>query len=1211
MYQFTQYFAYLRGAGSFAGLLALIGAVFFMGPMISIEGYRPLDSLVVRLVIIAILLVGLSVFYAFRWVRRRFAARSLAKEMSRSSGGDGDVLSKRMKEALDTLQKARGTKGDYLYAIPWYLIIGPPGAGKTTALLNSGLKFPLSQTGDRAMIEGTGGTRYCDWWFTDKAVLIDTAGRYTTQDSAAEPLPFEDTSRGDANAQEEPADGTSKDAPENLDKTSWLAFLDILRAKRPRQPINGVIVAVSLHDLMQLTDREKALHADAIRSRLIELYEHLGVVFPVYVMFTKTDLLAGFDAFFSDLRESDRRMVWGATFKAERGENTVGQVGLEYDALVERLSELVPDRLQAEPNPSRRAAIFGFPAQMTAIKGEVNGFLHRIFEPTRYQVEAVLRGFYFTSGTQEGTAIDRLIGASARATGSDAQGSRVSGQMSGKGRSYFLHDLLDKVIFGEAGWVSVNRKVARRMAIMRTATYGAIAAVAVLTLTLWGVSYAENARLLSRNEEAIDTYRIAAVPILAETEISDANLSRVLQLLLHPLRHLPIGYDGRNAGVPLTEGFGLSQRGRVLSAAEEAYRRALERTLRPRLILRMEEQIEARIDDPAFVYEALKVYLMLGGDPRAKAEDDLIVSWMRRDWEQNLYPGPQNRQGRDGLEGHLRAMLELDDGETPLVSLNAPMIEDAQRTLARMTVADRAFALLKSEAIAMGLPAWRLIEQAGPDTNLVFETRNATDIASVGVSSLFTYEGFHRGFMSKLGGIAERIEAEQWVLGDAGAQVAVTAQYDTLIPDVVRLYELNFIEAWEDMLGEIALRPMTGDQRYTALRALSSPTSPLEQFLLSLREETTLTRDPPPEMLLAEATDGDRAEVIDAAAPALFDPGRRQRLQELGEPGARVESHFFRLQELVDPSKETTVADELVAQLANIYDSLVTIANSPTRAEREGEALAEAITDLRTASTRLPDPISRLIGDVADDVQLTVANATIAQLSQSFENEVTRACERVVANRYPFYAQSERDVPLVDFARLFRPGGLIDAFRQANLDALIDQSAADWTWRGTGDGAEPEFSINTLRQFQRAAEIRDAFFSLSDELPQIGLTARPLRLDADAKKAVLKINKTLVDMRQQGANSSVRVIWPGPDPDNHAAVAVTIGEMEQPAIIEETGTWSFFRLLDKASRLKQGDRLNVTFTVKGQQVSYELSSDTLNNPLTLEALREFKCPSGL
>ena len=103
-------------------------------------------------------------------------------------------------------------------------------------------------------------------------MLIDTAGRYTTQDTDAK-----------------------------AERASWLAFLDLLKTNRPRQPINGVMVAISVEDLLTSTPEQIAAHADAIRNRLLELNERLKVDFPVYAVFTKTDLIAGFNEFFGEL----------------------------------------------------------------------------------------------------------------------------------------------------------------------------------------------------------------------------------------------------------------------------------------------------------------------------------------------------------------------------------------------------------------------------------------------------------------------------------------------------------------------------------------------------------------------------------------------------------------------------------------------------------------------------------------------------------------------------------------------------------------------------------------------------------------------------------------------------------------------------------------------------------------------------------------------
>ncbi len=127
----------------------------------------------------------------------------------------GDLRDK-LRQALVKLRKSKpGRK--HLYELPWYVMIGPPGAGKTTAIVNSGLQFPLADDMGKGAIGGVGGTRNCDWWFTENAVLIDTAGRYTTQESDAV-----------------------------HDNGAWLGFLNLLKKHRSRQPINGAIVAISL-----------------------------------------------------------------------------------------------------------------------------------------------------------------------------------------------------------------------------------------------------------------------------------------------------------------------------------------------------------------------------------------------------------------------------------------------------------------------------------------------------------------------------------------------------------------------------------------------------------------------------------------------------------------------------------------------------------------------------------------------------------------------------------------------------------------------------------------------------------------------------------------------------------------------------------------------------------------------------------------------------
>jgi type VI secretion system protein ImpL len=128
--------------------------------------------------LLAVLVFGVwGVFALLRVLKARRADAALAKELATPEPGSAEVatVTKRMAEALAALRGASGGKRDYLYTRPWYMIIGPPGAGKTTALINSGLRFPFADSA----LKGVGGTRNLDFWFADEAALVDTAGRYT------------------------------------------------------------------------------------------------------------------------------------------------------------------------------------------------------------------------------------------------------------------------------------------------------------------------------------------------------------------------------------------------------------------------------------------------------------------------------------------------------------------------------------------------------------------------------------------------------------------------------------------------------------------------------------------------------------------------------------------------------------------------------------------------------------------------------------------------------------------------------------------------------------------------------------------------------------------------------------------------------------------------------------------------------------------------
>ncbi|MCP5091860.1 MAG: type VI secretion system membrane subunit TssM, partial [Gammaproteobacteria bacterium] len=479
------------------GLIAIAVIIWLVGPLIAVAGREPLEPAVNRLIAIGIIVL----LWGLNQLRRYLAARKKNRQMldsvvaqaeeetdaSRESAEELEILRQRLDEAIGILKESRlGGKQNrqYLYQLPWYMFIGPPGSGKTTALLNSGLHFPLADKLGKDAVQGIGGTRNCDWWFTNDAVLLDTAGRYTTQDSY-----------------------------EEVDRAAWIGFLDLLKKHRRRRPINGALVAISVGDLLQQSEFERQNHAKAIRKRIQELHDHFGIRFPIYALFTKCDLLAGFNEFFENLGREEREQVWGVTFpvtEKDDPEAGVAHFAAEFRALERRIDERLLDRMDQERDPRRRTLLYSFPQQFSSLRETAERFLSEAFGPSRFEEPPMIRGVYFTSGTQEGTPIDRLLGSMAQGFGLNRQ---IAPAFSGSGRSFFLQRLLTGVIFSEAHLAGINTRLERQRAWLQNIAYAGAILLAVTAGIAWFTSYSRNQSYVEQVAEIAETaeQQVAAV----------------------------------------------------------------------------------------------------------------------------------------------------------------------------------------------------------------------------------------------------------------------------------------------------------------------------------------------------------------------------------------------------------------------------------------------------------------------------------------------------------------------------------------------------------------------------------------------------------------------------------------------------------------------------------------------------------------------------
>lgn len=1161
--------------------------IWYFSPLIGSETWRPFDAVWVRLTIIAVLVVIFAMIAGLILWRRRKRDTDMAEDIAESAADEADTivaaemgeLRGKFKDAIGALRKSKNGRR-HLYELPWYVMIGPPGAGKTTAIVNSGLQFPLADKIGKAAIGGVGGTRNCDWWFTNEAVLIDTAGRYTTQESDAE-----------------------------ADNAAWLGFLGLLKKHRSRQPINGAMIAISLSDLSLQDELTQKSHAQAVRRRLSELRAKLGVRFPVYVLFTKADLIAGFAEFFDNLGKEDREQVWGFTLPIETSTSEDGPMGSfdgEFAGLLGQLNAQSLERMQSETDPQRRALVAGFPQQVATLRGVARDFLAEVFQDNRYETRQMLRGVYFTSGTQEGTPIDRLMLSMAQTFGI---GRQAIGSGAGSGRSYFLTRLFEAVVFPEAGLVSADDKVERRYRWTRRLAIAATVLIALTTGGLWVRSYLGNVETIDLATQHVDLYQVAAAT-LPPSPVGDTDLPPVVAAL-NTLRDLPGNPVLSDPDPERQLTYGLYQGEVIGTQAAQTYRAALNQRFLPRLLLRLEEQMAADMNNPDQLYEALKIYLMLGSQGPLNA--DLVKEWMHRDWDL-AYAGVIRKQLRADLVDHLQALLSAPMQD---VTLNGPLVEQVQGLLSEMPLAQRVYTGIINSAQATGLPEWRISQAGGPSVTRAL-VRSSGKPINDGVEGIFTYDGFHNVFLPEAVMVSERIQRESWVLGESGEFAQSDAALVALSRDVLDLYYNDYISRYDAVLGDLDIIPMESlSHAVEVTNVLSGPTSPIVNILTEISKETSLTEDRAALDTSSLSEGASTIAQIEAQSAlsvqglilleALSSSAVSSNGQPLKQPGAYVQDRFEWLHQLVArPEGQPSQLDQLMGVLTEVYQALNKMSFSGVSNGADG---GQAILQFQQSASRIDGPVQRWASQITTGSSGITADGTRASMNARWQASVLPFCEQALSDRYPFNRRAKADVAIQDFARLFSPGGLIDGFVNENLLKYVDTRTRPWTWKRVND-VDLGISQAVLQQMQYASEIRDAFFAAA-ATPSVQFQITPEALDDKAKAVTLEIDGQAIEYRHRSPPNPVAVTWPGSV--GLARVTFAPNRKNIESQLSRNGPWGWFRLLDAAEvrNTNVSDRKRVIFNVGGRVAIFQLQSGSVINPFALPALAKFSCPKSL
>ena len=1186
------------------GAIAVAVLIWFAGPLLAFAQWHPLDPAWARMAAIGAVLIawfGRRVLGALRAaMHNRKLVDAIAPPAKVGESAAQLANRQRFEQALRTLRDARfgtgdarrprwGRRGRHLYQLPWYLFIGPPGSGKTTALMHSGLHFPLAGRDGQAALAGVGGTRNCQWWFTDQAVMIDTAGRYTTQDS-----------------------------DRAVDADEWQGFLQLLKRYRPRQPINGVLLTVSAADLMQQDRSELERHAAAVRARLDELGTTLGVSFPVYLLVTKCDLLAGFTEFFDDLDQDRREQVWGVTFDFDPQHPRTGEAPLE-DELVrlgERLHARVNARLHAERSPNRRAPIFNFPSQFALLRPALVDYVRQALGPSALVAMPLLRGVYFTSGTQEGSPIDRLLGSLGRSFGIDR--AMLAPQQS-SGRAYFLTRLLHDVVFAESSLAGTNLAWERRLTLAKRSIVGVTVAAVAIAGIGWTLSFLRN---LDYAEEVGAQAALLEKSLLVDRRRDSAESIAALLPQLDQVRGSASTPAVRVSDAPLSLKWGLFQGDKLDDAALVAYRRMLSEGLAPLLSRRIEEMLRQPPATPELQFETLKAYLMLFD--RDHLDAGALKGWIAFDVETRM-KGAIDDRGRASLMGHVDALLARES-ILPGAALDASLVDRVRRTLLTTPFPQRVVDRIRRQGLPADIQPFRISQAAGNNAQLVI-VRPSGATLNDGVAAFYTYDGYHKGFQKQLDPfLLQLAQEETWVLGlkdsDNARRAADPTRRGLLADEVRAAYLREYAVVWERFIADIGLmRSGSLDQSIQTARLLSAPDSPLPRLLRAIVREVTLgEREETP---ASAATKGVIEKATEAAKSTQQD--LMKLLGTTGTPSAAaatgrpvkvesiVDDRFDALRRFVRPPAPNQPApiDTTLLLVTDLYNTLI----ATDTALRSGMPAPpnDLANRVRAEGGRMPEPVRTMLTALSGVGTTQAAAAARGNLSQSLGSAVGEFCTRALAGRYPFTPGSTQDVTPDDFARLFSPGGVLDEFFQKNLASQVDTATKPWTFRRQADAKVAETSP-ALAQFQRADEIRRTFFPAGARAPSYRFEIRPLEVDVSILQLTLDVDGQVLKYAH-GPVVPMTVAWPGPKGTGQirlqAAPGAGAGAGDSGLLFE--GPWAPFRMFDRGQLEKTAvpERFRVSYSLGGRRVVFEVTTSSVQNPFRLPELQTFACPTRL
>ncbi|MBX7222628.1 MAG: type VI secretion system membrane subunit TssM [Blastocatellia bacterium] len=1152
-----------KGGIAFLYLLAAL-AIWFGGGSLGVPE-------LVRMVAIVGLLAAWPLLNWFEKRKLRASeneATARLKDVAAEGEAPSEILQK-AKETVEWLRDAKSGDKNAMYEQPWFIVAGPKMSGKSTLLRAADLDFQVLPNQRPEDLFETRATKNCDWLVNDWGVFLDTAGRYQSA---------------------------------GLGKREWQQVFDVLADVRPKRALDGFVFTVDVTTLLNRSETELEQEAKMLRARLDDFSARISYQFPVYLMFTGMDHIAGFTEFFSNYGSGDRSQVWGATLKLEHAQTAYALFDKEFDYLYEALMQRRLLRLSSAENPQEQMLIFDFPLRFYEIRPKLSLFANALFRPNPYRKTPLFRGFYFSSSASQ-TKPSVVKGethqeASEMAASLTSQALERPAQAVGTG--FFCEDVFKEVLYRDKDLAAVFQGTRTMPKYLRPALIASAMVCSLFFLAAFGTSFVINAKMIDDvTERAARVNQVVRERQNAEADQDRETQQRIELEALEALRTELAQLD-QYADQALAARFGLytgdkiAQLGRLtyFDALEQQFARTVflktEQTLREQLTPKNETGDKAssgQFDEERLsrLYDQLKTYLMLAQPEQAKAA--FLANQLNGPWQETVTPD-QVLLAQKQLEFFARHAQRF---EVPHLKADAKLVGEARRRLASYPAVNRYYKRIISEIDAK-VPAQTVEKMLAGRGNDVLQGTYA-------VPGSFTIEGYRQYVQDGLDTAALELSKTDWVMGDQNTDIrGLGAESEKLR----QMYFREYTSQWQRFLKGVQVRPF--QSREEAIDALSKLTDPESPMVILMTE---MARQVQPSNIGFGG--------IVNWVKKLVVTDKKVTTTELERDFAPL--ILFTSDKQTGAATNGSYVSQYRAALRIVLDNLQTSSDDQlTRASRtlltgkDELGLQKAELALNKLTETFGSDSGKLVANVLRqplrNVKALVYGTNSSDIEQTWKTQILPTAKRV-QNGFPFTDGGSASIS--DVAAFLNPqDGVFIQFYKEKLAASFEESQGQLKLKETGAFRfTPEFVayVNNLKHLQ------EALFPAGGRTPEVSyeITLAPLkggkiRLEADGNQ--LEVQGTTAQ--------AAKFIWPARPGATSGARILTGTSNQNVQELAQAGDWGIFKLFGAGRPVQTADnQFTLTWTVGTATIGGQLRPAGANNPFQRSVFTQLQPPNEI